>query len=213
MSSSTNVGTSDKVDLPIDYDTENLVGHWGETLNDFSEDGENIVPITEVDDVRLLDVDDVEIVRTIATAGNGVDVEDDVWDAVVARLGLVNDKSVWGYVEPEPNQLEHIYPAYEPPAHMYEVNYAAMRDREHEVRIFASSSASNYDELELKALFEKKKDAQMMFDHTVEGLVLFFVDAGACSKQYSVQMSLLRCADMRSHQLLDIYELVVPKDY
>ncbi|KAK8623146.1 hypothetical protein V6N13_118037 [Hibiscus sabdariffa] len=86
-----------------------------------------------------------------------MDVEDDVWDAAVARLGLVNDKSVWGYVEPEPNQSEHNYPAYEPPAHMYEVDYAAMRDREHEARVFASSSASNYDELELKALFETKK--------------------------------------------------------
>ncbi|KAK8617953.1 hypothetical protein V6N13_080854 [Hibiscus sabdariffa] len=71
---------------------------------------------------------------TAATTGNGMDVEDDVWDAAVARLGLVNDKSVWGYVEPEPNQSEHNYPAYEPPAHMYEVDYAAMRDREHEAR-------------------------------------------------------------------------------
>ncbi|KAK8596453.1 hypothetical protein V6N12_064941 [Hibiscus sabdariffa] len=188
MSSSTNVGTSDKVDLPIDYDTENLVGHWGETLNDFSEDGENIVPITEVDDVRLLDVDDVEIVRTIATAGNGVDVEDDVWDAVVARLGLVNDKSVWGYVEPEPNQLEHIYPAYEPPAHMYEDRMVTLQAdaTSMRVRTFDPNGA----------------------EFTVEEKV-----RGACSKQYSVQMSLLRCADMRSHQLLDIYELVVPKDY
>ncbi|KAK8691974.1 hypothetical protein V6N13_075460 [Hibiscus sabdariffa] len=134
MSSSINVGTSDRVDLPIDCDTENLVGRWGETLEDFSEDEENIVPITEVDDVCLLDVHDVEIVRTAATTGNGMDVEDDVWDAAVARLGLVNDKSVWGYVEPEPNQSEHNYPAYEPPAHMYEVDYAAMRDREHEAR-------------------------------------------------------------------------------
>ncbi|KAL4291656.1 hypothetical protein GQ457_14G018180 [Hibiscus cannabinus] len=168
ISSSTNVGTSDRVDLPIDCDTENLVGRWGETLDGFSDDEENIVPITEVDDVCLLDVDDVEIVRTAATTGNGMDVEDDVWDAAVARLGLVNDKSVWGYVEPEPNQSEHNYPAYEPPApirpclaHMYEVDYVAMRDREHEARVFASSSASNYDELELKALFETKKDAQL----------------------------------------------------
>ncbi|KAK8686678.1 hypothetical protein V6N13_125701 [Hibiscus sabdariffa] len=130
MSSSTNVDTSDRVDLPIYYDIENLVGRWGETLDDFSEDDENIVPITEVDDVRLLDVDDVEIVRTTATTGNGMDVEDDVWDVAVARLGLINDKHVWGYVEPE-----HIYPAYEPPAYMYEVDYAAMRDREHEARV------------------------------------------------------------------------------
>ncbi|KAK8987174.1 hypothetical protein V6N11_055486 [Hibiscus sabdariffa] len=122
MSSSTNVGTSDRVDLPIDCDTENLVGRWCETLDDFSEDEENIVPITEVDDVRLLDVDDVEIVRTVATTGNGMDVEDDVWDAAVARLGLVNDKHVWGYVEPEHNQSEHNYPAYEPPAHITPTN-------------------------------------------------------------------------------------------
>ncbi|KAK8594038.1 hypothetical protein V6N12_046109 [Hibiscus sabdariffa] len=98
MSSSTNVGTSDRVDLPIDCDTENLVGRWGETLDDFSEDEENIVPITEVDDVRLLDVDDVEIVRTVATTGNGMDVEDDVWDAAVAKLGMTFDRTVEGIV-------------------------------------------------------------------------------------------------------------------
>ncbi|KAK8596455.1 hypothetical protein V6N13_001079 [Hibiscus sabdariffa] len=95
MSSSTNVGTSDRVDLSINHDTENLVGRWCKTLDDFSEDDENSVSITEVDDVRLLDVNDVEIVRTAATTGNGMDVEDDVWDAPVARLGLVNDKPVW----------------------------------------------------------------------------------------------------------------------
>ncbi|KAK8540223.1 hypothetical protein V6N13_048677 [Hibiscus sabdariffa] len=91
------------------------------------------------------------------TTGNGMVIEDDVWNVVVARLGLINDKPVWGYVEPEPNQPERNYPAYEPPTHMYEVGYAAMRDWEHEACVFASSSASNYDELELKALFETKK--------------------------------------------------------
>ncbi|KAK8549165.1 hypothetical protein V6N13_063561 [Hibiscus sabdariffa] len=185
MSSSTNVGTSDRVDLPIDCDTENLVGRWGETLDDFSEDEENIVPITEVDDVRLLDVDDVEIVRTVATTGNGMDVEDDVWDAAVAKLGLVNDKHVWGYVEPEHNQSEHNYPAYEPPAHMYEVDYGAMRDREHEARDrmvnlqadATSMRVRTFDPNGAEFTIEAKVRG-MTFDRTVEGIVPFFVDAG-----------------------------------
>ncbi|KAK8501602.1 hypothetical protein V6N13_103645 [Hibiscus sabdariffa] len=63
------------------------VGCWGESL-DFSEDEENIMPITKDDDVHLLDADDVEAVMTDANEGNGLDVEDDVWSVVVARLGV-----------------------------------------------------------------------------------------------------------------------------
>ncbi|KAK8713144.1 hypothetical protein V6N13_148367 [Hibiscus sabdariffa] len=59
---------------------------------------------------------------TAGTMSNGKDVEDDVWDAIVGRLGLINDEHVWSYVEPEVNQPERNYPAYEPPAHMYEVD-------------------------------------------------------------------------------------------
>ncbi|KAK8530888.1 hypothetical protein V6N13_030819 [Hibiscus sabdariffa] len=91
MSLSTDVDTSGRVDLPIDCDTENLVGRWGKTLDDFSEDEEIIVPITGNDDVHLLDADDVDIVRTVKTKGNGLDVEDDLWVVDVARLKLVNE--------------------------------------------------------------------------------------------------------------------------
>ncbi|KAK8479209.1 hypothetical protein V6N13_133213 [Hibiscus sabdariffa] len=64
------------------------VGRWGESLDDFSDDEENIVHITEDDDVHLLDADDVEAVMADASKENGLDVEDDVWSAAVARLGL-----------------------------------------------------------------------------------------------------------------------------
>ena len=162
MRPSRDVDTSGRVDLPIDCDSENLIGRWGETLNDFSEDEENIVDITKDDDVNLLDVDDVDIVRTTATNGSGLDIENDVWEAAVARLGLVNEEPpIWGYVQSMPNQSEVNYPAYEPPVHMYEVDYAAMRDPEYEARVFSSSSALNYDELELAAQYETKKDAQL----------------------------------------------------
>ncbi|KAK8704835.1 hypothetical protein V6N13_048447 [Hibiscus sabdariffa] len=137
------------------------VGRWGESLDDFSDDEENIVPITEDGDIHLLDIDDVETVITDANEGNGLDVEDDVWSAGVARLGLGNEQPVWGYVGPETEQPVPSYPAYEPPARMYDVNYNAMRDQEHQARVFSSSSSSNYEELVLKAQFETKKEAQL----------------------------------------------------
>ncbi|KAK8549167.1 hypothetical protein V6N13_063563 [Hibiscus sabdariffa] len=133
------------------------VGRWCESLGDFRGDEEIFVPITEEDDVHLLYADDVEIVILDAIEGNGLDVEDDVWSTVVARLGLGNDKSNWGYVRPENEQPILSYPAYELPARMYVVDYTAMRDREHEARVFGSSSSSNYGELVLKAQFETKK--------------------------------------------------------
>ncbi|KAK8589708.1 hypothetical protein V6N12_024099 [Hibiscus sabdariffa] len=67
----------------------------------------------------------------------------DVWSATVARLGLGNDKLIWGYVGPETEQLIPSYPAYEPLASMYDVDYTAMGDREHEARVFGFSSSSN----------------------------------------------------------------------
>ncbi|KAK8632798.1 hypothetical protein V6N13_073178 [Hibiscus sabdariffa] len=107
-------------------DTANIVGHWGESFDDFSEDEENIVPIMEDDDVHLLDVGDVEIVMTDATEGNGLNVENDVWIMVVARLGLENEHPVLGYVRPETEQLVPNYLAYEPPTHMYDAGYTVM---------------------------------------------------------------------------------------
>ncbi|KAK8604664.1 hypothetical protein V6N13_099595 [Hibiscus sabdariffa] len=77
----------------------------------------------EDDDVHSLDDDDVEVVTTIATKGNSLDVEDDVWATSVAkhRTRLVDEPSVYGYVElelnqHEPNQLEPICSAFEPRA-------------------------------------------------------------------------------------------------
>ncbi|KAK9046211.1 hypothetical protein V6N11_052106 [Hibiscus sabdariffa] len=66
-----------------------------------------MVSITEDDDVHLLDVDDVDILKIVTTEGNSLNVEDDVWIAVVARLGmrLIDEQLVWGYVQPESNQL------------------------------------------------------------------------------------------------------------
>ncbi|KAK8578200.1 hypothetical protein V6N13_047054 [Hibiscus sabdariffa] len=124
-----------------------IVGRWGESLDDFSEDEENIVPITEDDDVHLLDVDDVEAVMAGASEENGLDVEDDVWNAAVVRLGSGYTQPVWGYVGPHTEQSVPSYTAYEPPTSMYDVDYTAMRDREHEARVFGSSSSSNYGEL------------------------------------------------------------------
>ncbi|KAK8583396.1 hypothetical protein V6N13_022102 [Hibiscus sabdariffa] len=116
-SSSISVDTSDGVDLSVGCDTESLVD----------------------DDVDLLDTDDVHV------EGHGLDVEDDVWAAAIARLGLlVDEKPIWAYVQLEPNQrvhnLEETMRAYEPLVHMYGVDYATMRDPEYEARAFASSS-------------------------------------------------------------------------
>ncbi|KAK8681032.1 hypothetical protein V6N13_053439 [Hibiscus sabdariffa] len=91
MSSSRSGGTYGEVDLPSECDIENLVGRWGELLDDFSEDDENIVPITEDDKFELLDAGDVNVLRIAAIEGNDLDVEDDFWAAAVARLGLVED--------------------------------------------------------------------------------------------------------------------------
>ncbi|KAK8607334.1 hypothetical protein V6N13_053075 [Hibiscus sabdariffa] len=123
------------------------VGRWDESLDDFSDDEENIVPITEDDDVHLLDADDVEAVMADVSKENGLDVEDDVWSAAVAKLGLGNTPPVWGYVGPQTEQSVPSYTAYEPPTSMYDVEYTAMRDREHEARVFGNSSSSNYGEL------------------------------------------------------------------
>ncbi|KAK8489245.1 hypothetical protein V6N11_029257 [Hibiscus sabdariffa] len=112
------------------------------------EDEENIVPIAEDDDVHLLDVDDIEAVMADANEGNGLHVEDDVWNAAVARLGSGNTQPVWGYVGPQTENPVLNYTAYEPPTRMYDVDYTAMRDREHEARVFGCSSSSNYGELE-----------------------------------------------------------------
>ncbi|KAK8690905.1 hypothetical protein V6N13_074431 [Hibiscus sabdariffa] len=71
--------------MSVDYDTKNLIGRWGETLEDFIEDEESIVSITKDGGVHLLNDDDIDIVRTVATEGNGLDVEDNVWVAVAAR--------------------------------------------------------------------------------------------------------------------------------
>ncbi|KAL4379409.1 hypothetical protein GQ457_02G040590 [Hibiscus cannabinus] len=138
-----------------------IVGRWGESLDDFSEDEENIVPIAEDDDVHLLDVDDIEAVMADANEGNGLHVEDDVWNAAVARLGSGNTQPVWGYVGPQTENPVLNYTAYEPPTRMYDVDYTAMRDREHEARVFGCSSSSNYGELVLNAQFESKKEAQL----------------------------------------------------
>ncbi|KAK9008977.1 hypothetical protein V6N11_080453 [Hibiscus sabdariffa] len=137
------------------------VGRWDESLDDFSDDEENIMPITEDDDIHLLDADDVETIVADANEGNDLDVEDDIWSAVVARVGLRNEKPAWGYVGPEAEQPVPSYPAYEPPSRMYDVNYTEMRDREHQARVFSSSSSYNYGELVLKAQFETKKEAQL----------------------------------------------------
>ncbi|KAK9046210.1 hypothetical protein V6N11_052106 [Hibiscus sabdariffa] len=59
------------------------------------------VGTSEDDDVHLLDVDDVDILKIVTTEGNSLNVEDDVWIAVVARLGLVNEQLVWGFVQTE----------------------------------------------------------------------------------------------------------------
>ncbi|KAK8681691.1 hypothetical protein V6N13_054093 [Hibiscus sabdariffa] len=134
-----------------------LVGKLGESLDNFSEDEENIVPITKDDDAHLLDVDDVEAVMADASEENGLDVEDDVWNVTVARLGSGNMQLVWGYVGPQTEQPVPSYTAYEPSTNMYDVDYTAMRDREHEAHIFGSSSSSNYGELVLNAQFETKK--------------------------------------------------------
>ncbi|KAK8694860.1 hypothetical protein V6N13_072404 [Hibiscus sabdariffa] len=92
------------------------VGRWDESLDDFSDDEENIMPITEDDDIHLLDADDVETIVADANEGNDLDVEDDIWSAVVARVGLRNEKPAWGYVGPEAEQPVPSYPAYEPPS-------------------------------------------------------------------------------------------------
>ncbi|KAK8661192.1 hypothetical protein V6N13_052090 [Hibiscus sabdariffa] len=60
----------------------------------FLDDEENTVPITEDDDVHLLDADDIEAVMADASEKNGLDVEDDVWSTAVARLGVGNTQPV-----------------------------------------------------------------------------------------------------------------------
>ncbi|KAL4385732.1 hypothetical protein GQ457_15G019880 [Hibiscus cannabinus] len=50
----------------------------------------------------------------------GLDVEDDVWNAVVVRLGSGYTQPVWGYVGPHTEQPVPSYTAYEPPTSMYE---------------------------------------------------------------------------------------------
>ncbi|KAK8572887.1 hypothetical protein V6N12_028927 [Hibiscus sabdariffa] len=142
------------------------VGRWGESLDDFSDDEENIVPITEDGDIHLLDIDDVETVITDANEGNGLDVEDDVWSAGVARLGLGNEQPVWGYVGPETEQPVPSYPAYEPPARiMITLQSEATSMR---LRTFDPNGFEFSVEAKVRA---------MMFDHNVEVDVPFFVDA------------------------------------
>ncbi|KAK8627480.1 hypothetical protein V6N13_135091 [Hibiscus sabdariffa] len=99
------------------------VGRWSESLDNFSDDEENIVLIMEDDDIYLLDTDDVETVIAYVNEENGLDVEDDVWSAVVSKLRLGNEQTVCGYVGPEIEQSVPSYPAYEPLARMYDVNY------------------------------------------------------------------------------------------
>ncbi|KAK8503040.1 hypothetical protein V6N12_000358 [Hibiscus sabdariffa] len=99
------------------------------------------------DDIHLLDVDDVEVVMADANERNGLDVEDDVWNATIARLRSGNTQPVWGYVGPQTEQSIPSYTAYEPPTSMYDMDYTTMRDREHEARVFGCSSSSNYGEL------------------------------------------------------------------
>ncbi|KAK8474896.1 hypothetical protein V6N12_041541 [Hibiscus sabdariffa] len=99
-------------------------------------------------DIHLLDADDVETIVADANEGNDLDVEDNVWSAAVARLGLGNEQPIWGYVGPETEQPIPSYPAYEPPSRMYDVNYTAMCDREHQAHVFGFSSSSNYGELD-----------------------------------------------------------------
>ncbi|KAK9021072.1 hypothetical protein V6N11_011077 [Hibiscus sabdariffa] len=140
--------TSPPRDTMSSLPNSDIVGRWGESLDDFSEDEENIVPIAEDDDVHLLDVDDIEAVMADANEGNGLHVEDDVWNAAIARLGSGNTQPVWGYVGPQTEHPVPNYTAYEPPTRMYDVDYTVMRDREHEARVFGCSSSSNYGELE-----------------------------------------------------------------
>ena len=77
-------------------DTENLVGRWGESLDDFSDDEENIVPLGEDADANILDPDDVQTVLENMNGGQIVDVEDDVWEAIVAKLGMNNGSTCLG---------------------------------------------------------------------------------------------------------------------
>ncbi|KAK8489368.1 hypothetical protein V6N11_082698 [Hibiscus sabdariffa] len=98
----------------------------GESIDDFNDDEETIVPIMEEGDVHLLDVDDIETVIIDETEGNSLDVEDDAWSAPFTRLGLGNDKPDWGYVGPETEQPVPNYPTYELPARIYDADYIAM---------------------------------------------------------------------------------------
>ncbi|KAL4311551.1 hypothetical protein GQ457_01G006780 [Hibiscus cannabinus] len=56
-------------------DTANIVGRWRESLDNSSEDEENIVPMMKDDDVHLLNDDDVEIVMTYVTKENGLELK------------------------------------------------------------------------------------------------------------------------------------------
>ncbi|KAE8673565.1 Syntaxin-51 [Hibiscus syriacus] len=64
------------------YGDENLVGRFGESLVEFSEDDEDIVPLVDDDDTTL--VDESDIVEAVSE-GQGLDVEADVWEATVSR--------------------------------------------------------------------------------------------------------------------------------
>ncbi|KAK8690939.1 hypothetical protein V6N13_074463 [Hibiscus sabdariffa] len=73
----------------------------------FTEDEENISNI-EDDDIDLLDTNDVDLVRTIVVDGHGLNVEDDVLGAIVARLRLVDGQSIWALFQLNLNQTEPI---------------------------------------------------------------------------------------------------------
>ncbi|KAK8498521.1 hypothetical protein V6N11_013652 [Hibiscus sabdariffa] len=72
------------------------------TSSSISVDTSDGVDLSVDDDVDLLDTDDVHV------EGHGLDVEDDVWAAAIARLGLVDDMLVRGFVQAYPNQTEPI---------------------------------------------------------------------------------------------------------
>ncbi|KAK8659480.1 hypothetical protein V6N13_029681 [Hibiscus sabdariffa] len=70
-------------------------------------------------------------------------------------LGLGSEiRNLFGVIGPRTEQPVPSYTAYEPPTSMYDVDYTAMWDREHEARVFGCSSSSNYGELVLNAQFE-----------------------------------------------------------
>ncbi|KAK8578937.1 hypothetical protein V6N12_069279 [Hibiscus sabdariffa] len=84
MSSSRSVCISDRIDLPVDCDTENLVGH--------GLDMEDDVWTTTVSRLGL--VDDLVGWGFVQTKL----VVEDVWADVATRMKLVDDQPVFGYV-------------------------------------------------------------------------------------------------------------------